>query len=227
MGKLIKKEFLLSLNPNVILMGVLSLTIMIPSYPSFVAFFYLLGGLASIMPRSLADKDIEYTSMLPIPKANVVKAKIWLFILLELGTIVFTVPFALLRNFLIDPMAASSDPNAFAEMVAFEPSLSTYGFAFIVFGIYNILFFPWYYKNPQKINAPQTVATILTMLISLLFLALPLIPSLGNYLSASSLSDSVSLYVQIGILVGGLLIGGFLTWLSSFLASKHFEKVDI
>jgi hypothetical protein len=166
--QLLLKEIKLALNPNVIIMTVLSITILIPSYPAFAAIIYLLAGLFSIMPRALADKDIEYTSMLPVPKKGVVVAKITLFVLLELATTLLTVPFAFVRNLVTDPMivASGASPDTLTTMSAFEPSLVTYGFAFFIFGLYNILFFPWYYKNPSKINVPQTVATIITMIVA-------------------------------------------------------------
>ena len=228
MWKLLKKEFLLSLNPNVIIMGLLGITIAIPSYPAFVGFFYILGGLCSIMPRAAADKDLEYTAMLPIPKHDVVVSKMLLFIALEVGTMLFTVPFALLRVFVFDPqLFAAAQGEDLASMVSMEPSLSTFGFAFLIFGIYNIIFFPWFYKNPTKINAPQLVSTILTMVISIVFMVLSFaIPSL-TFASLSDPSYPFALALQLGILLGGLLIGGLLTFFAAKLASKHFEKVDI
>jgi len=225
MWKLLKKEFLLSLNPNVIIMGLLGITIAIPSYPAFVGFFYILGGLCSIMPRAAADKDLEYTAMLPIPKHQVVVSKLLLFIALELGTVLFTVPFAVLRVLVFDPqLFAAAQGDELASMISMEPSLSTFGFAFLIFGIYNILFFPWFYKNPSKINAPQLVSTLITMVISIVFMAVSMaIPAL-NF---EALQTPLYLGIQLGILVGGLLIGGLLTFLAAKLASKHFEKVDI
>lgn len=229
MGKLLKKEFALSLNPNVIIMALLGATILIPSYPGFVGFIYILGGLFSIMPRAAADKDIEYTSMLPIPKRDVVLSKILLFVALELGTILITVPFACLRNFVIDQniIAAGAEEETVESMLAMEPSLSTYGFAFLLFGVYNILFFPWFYKNPAKINTPQIVSTIVTMLLAIVFVMLPIIPGLSSYLSASSLSDQASLITQIIVLAVGIIGGVVMTILSFTLSAKHFEKVDI
>jgi len=227
MWKLLKKEFLLSLNPNVIIMGLLGITIMIPSYPAFVGFFYILGGLCSIMPRAAADKDLEYTSMLPIPKHDVVVSKLLLFIALELGTVLFTVPFALLRVLVLDPaiMVMGGAPvEEMESMLALEPSLSTFGFAFLVFGIYNIIFFPWFYKNPSKINAPQLVSTIITMAISIVFM---IISSAFSVFSYEGLKTPAGLGIQLGLLVGGLLVGGLLTFFAAKLASKHFEKVDI
>jgi len=227
MWKLLKKEFLLSLNPNVIIMGLLGITIAIPSYPAFVGFFYILGGLCSIMPRAAADKDLEYTAMLPIPKHQVVVSKMLLFIALELGTMLFTVPFAVLRVLVFDPplfAAAQGQAEELASMISMEPSLSTFGFAFLIFGIYNILFFPWFYKNPSKINAPQLVATLITMVISIVFMVISMALPALNF---EALQTPLYLGIQLGILVGGLLIGGLLTFFAAKLASKHFEKVDI
>jgi hypothetical protein len=228
--QLFVKELKLALNPNVIIMTALSVTILIPSYPAFAAIVYLLAGLFSIMPRALADKDIEYTSMLPVPKKGVVVAKIMLFVSLELATTLLTVPFAFIRNLVTDPMivAAGASEETKVSMLAFEPSLTTYGFAFFIFGFYNILFFPWYYKNPSKINLPQTVTTIITMVVAVILIVLPLIGPLGSLLSyQGALSNPTALYTQIGILVGGAVIGALLTFFSIKLASKHFEKVDI
>lgn len=228
--QLLLKELKLALNPNVIIMTVLSVTILIPSYPAFAAIIYLLAGLFSIMPRALADKDIEYTSMLPVPKKGVVVAKIMLFISLELATTLVTIPFALIRNLVTDPMisAAGASTDTLKTMTSFEPSLATYGFALFIFGFYNFIFFPWYYKNPSKINVPQTVSTIITLVVEIIIIFLPLIPPLDSLLSyQGSLSNPTALYTQIGILIGGAVAGAVLTFFSIKLASKHFEKVDI
>lgn len=228
MKNLLRKEFLLSLNPNVILFALLGLTIGIPSYPGLVGFFYLLGGLSSIMPRALADKDIEYTAMLPVRKRDVVASKVLLIVLLELGTILITVPVAICRDLLWDPTivaAGGSDPSIYAM----EPSLATYGFGFLCFGLYNLLFFPWYYKNPQKINVPQIVSTLITLAVMTVFLALPIVLSTLGYpiLNAANISETAGLVTQLCILGIGIVVFVVMTLIANKKAGRHFEKVDI
>ena len=75
MKKLLYKEIVLCTNVQIILFAAFALFILIPSWPPAVAFIYPLSGLLTLFPRGLANKDIEYTSLLPIKKTDIVKAK--------------------------------------------------------------------------------------------------------------------------------------------------------
>ena len=78
MKNLLYKEVVLCTNIQVILFAVFALLILIPSWPPAIAFIYPLSGLMTLFPRGLANKDIEYTALLPVKKTDIVKGKLYM-----------------------------------------------------------------------------------------------------------------------------------------------------
>lgn len=226
MKKLIKKELTLCLNPQVVIFTLLSATVAIPGWPALIGFIYPLSGLSTIFPRGLADQDITYTAMLPIRKGDVVKAKVWLVILLELASLVIAVPFALLKIFYLTPATAGSEGVSDYDLMV-APSLMTFGFAFLALGVYNLVLFPWYYHNPQKVNWPPVVALTAAVLI---LGAGTGIEALMFFLSQGQIfiAGTASYWgFQSGVLGVGIILFVFLSWLAEHLAEKAFKKVDL
>jgi len=227
MKNLLYKELKLCLNPQVIIFAFLSLLVVIPSWPSAVAFVYLFSGISTIFPRALADKDIIYSAMLPVRKADVVKGKVLLVTALEVFSILISIPGAIIKILLLDPMSIDSSSSAaeqasqraYANSIA--PNFACYGFVFLAMGVFALVLFPWYYRNPAKINWPGVVsilAGILTMGIGIALQAF--VPQLQNY-------DTIGLIVQLSVLAVGIAFFVLATILAEKKAEKNFAKVDL
>jgi hypothetical protein len=233
MRKLLNKELRLCLNPQVLIMASLSILVVVPSWPSLIGMIYVLSGLATIFPRSLADKDMEYTAMLPIRKGDVVKAKMSLIVAIEVFAVLVSIPFALLKDYLLTPAMvqaelalAEPDLSSIAYDWASCPTLGSYGLLLVGFALYNLILFPWYYKNPQKVNWPQTVA----LLASVVFIGAAsglqiVIPSLYNTLQDPT--DVTSWIVQGAVAAIGIVSFAGLSVLAERLSEKNFAKVDL
>lgn len=223
MGKLLRKEIHLCLNPQVIIFVFLSVFIGIPSWPSMVAFFYPMSGLATIFPRALADQDISYTAMLPIRKRDVVRGKVLLVSFIELLSLVVAAPVAIIKNYLITPhlLTGSETPEDLAYLAQTAPSFATFGFVLIAYAIYNLVFFPWYYKNPQKINWPQIFSVIIGVVCLGLFAGFQALwAPLYSY-------DSFGIMIQLIVLGLGIVLFVLGDILAEAWAGKRFEKVDL
>lgn len=226
MKNLLYKELKLCLNPQIIIFALLSCCVAIPSWPPLLGFIYPISGFATIFPRALADKDVEYTSMLPVRKGDVVKGKVSLIVFIQLATILFSIPFAVLKNVVITPnliaqnLASNPTYDSFYDQATIQ-SLASYGLLFIAFGIYNIVLFPWYYKNPQKINLPQLISMLACVL------SLGLLGTLQFFIPSLYQFDITGWIVQLSILAFGVLSYVILTLLSEKLSEKHFDKVDL
>jgi hypothetical protein len=231
MKNLLKKEFRFCLNPQTITFILLACTMAVPSFPTIVPFFYVLGGFAAIMPRALADKDIEYTVMLPVRKGDVVRGKVVLFSSLEVIALLISIPFAILRRSLWTPLEPVEGEayESFLATIAMAPRIGSYAFALVAFGVYNLIFFPWYYKNPAKVNWPGIVSLLVTMLVLGLGVMVEVLCVLlgGGVDSLEFTLEGAGLYVQLGmVLFGAALFVGF-TFLASKQAQKNFDKVDL
>ena len=229
MNKLLKKEWLLCTNPQLITFCLLGTLVCIPSWPSMVAIIYVLSGLATIFPRSVADHDTQYTAMLPIRKKDVVAGKVTFVAFLELASLLVSVPFALLKIFVFDPSAiaaaeAISDASTISYTLAVQPSLGGYGYALLAFGVFNVILFPWYYKNTARVNWPPMVAFFVAFFVLGLGIA-------GEAVVATIFQGDRSngFYWLNEILAGslGLLLFVLLSFFGIKKAQINFEKVDL
>ncbi len=225
MKNLLYKELRLCLNPQVIIFACFSLFILIPNWPSGVAFVYILSGLATVFPRGLADKDIMYSAMLPIRKGDVVKGKTLLIVAIEVFSILISIPAAVVKALIIDPALISSasegtgDASDASYIAAVSPNMVTYGTVLMCFGVYALILIPWYYKNPTKINWPQIVSMLAATFVILV----------GVVVQAfvPALHESSGFWIQLAYLFAGLLVFVFCTYLGERLGEKHFAKVDL
>jgi hypothetical protein len=225
MKNLLNKELKLSLNPQVIIFTLFSCLVLVPSWPATIAFVYPLAGVATIFPRALADQDVQYTVMLPIRKGDVVKSKWLLVLLIELTSLVFSIPFALVKNMVLIPneiaAAEASQSGDISYLIGSAPSFATYAFILLGFAVYNLVLFPWYYRNPAKVNWPQTISLFAGMIIMGVGAVIQgFVPALVSY-------DSTGLIAQLVSLGVGIILFVSLSILAEKLAEKSFDKVDL
>lgn len=112
MKTLLQKELRLALHPTAPLFLCLSAMLLIPNYPYCVVFFYTSLAVFFICLTGRENHDVFYSVLLPIRKADVVKARFATVILLELLQVALAVPFAVLRQRLITaPNEAGMEAN--------------------------------------------------------------------------------------------------------------------
>ncbi len=220
MKNLLYKELKLSVPVQTWIFVFLSVLIFIPSWPSLVSFFYPLAGLSVIFSLGAANRDVLYTSTLPIRKRDIPRGKTVLLCFLELLTILVSIPFALIKVFFLSG----------GEEIATYPELginfAMYGFVFLLFGVFNLIVLPWFYKKADgKSTMPFVIGTLLTMIlmggVMAIFMA---VPGASTYINTFS---GVNLLVQLGILLVGITIFVLFSLLAAKLSEKNFQKVDI
>lgn len=221
MKALLYKEFQLCLNAQTIIFLLLSCLICIPQWPSLVGFLYCFLGIFMIFPYAIGNKDLEFTALLPVKKTDVVKGKMLFCGVLELISIVLSIPFALIKLLLINP-ALAADGSAYAELGV---NFALYGFVFLLYAVFNSIYFPMYYKKPYKTFWPQLISLLSCSLgltvIMVLFIA---IPSWSEFINTYS---GMGLLVQLIILGVGIIIYALSGFLSYRASAKSFEKVDL
>lgn len=220
MKNLLYKELRLCVPIQTWIFVFLSITIMIPSWPSLVSFFYPLAGLTVIFALGAANRDILYTSTLPIRKGDVVKGKTLLLSFLELLTILISIPFGILRTFLI------SLDKGIVEYPELGINLATFGFVFFLFGIFNLIVLPWFYKKPEGKNSlPFIIGDLATMVLMGVIMAVFMaVPNAATFINTF---EGLALWTQIAILAFGIGCFFLFTFLSERKGEKNFQKVDI
>ena len=219
MKNLIYKEVILCTNVQIVLFAIFSLFILIPTWPPAVAFVYPLSGLLSLFPRCLANKDIEYTALLPIKKTDVVKGKALYIGLVEIAVILLAAIGGLIRLILYKE---PTNPDALNYFIATKPTISLFGFVFLSFGIMNWVILGIYYRNPYKKLAGPNLISLLAciLLLTIGSVIIAFVPSLREY-------NALGLILQLSTLSGGIILFILFTFLGYISGAKAFTKIDL
>ena len=194
MKNLLYKEFKIAINPLFYLVLLLSALILIPSWLYFIAMSYIFYiAITNIFQSAKANNDIGLSLAMPIKRRDIVKARIMSILTLELLQIAIAIPFAIINMKLYKANNFFMDPN-----IAF------FGFVFVMYAIFNVLFFPMFYKNGYKIGIPAIVAIVAAFLFSAAMeLAVLFVPSIHAAISGSSASMFSFKFL---VLIAGIVI---------------------
>ena len=97
--------------------------------------------------------------------------------------------------------------------------------AAILLGIFNVVFFPMYYRNTQKIGVPYTIGAIVYSLGMVFAMAATMIP--GSPMTVLDGYAPENAGRRITALVCGLAVFVILTWLAFSVSVRRFERDDI
>ena len=141
MKNLMRKELLLAMHPASVLFLLLSAMLLIPNYPYYVICFYTCLGTFFICLTGRENRDIEFTALLPVRKTDLVRARVFTVMLMQLAQLVIAVPFAVF----------SSRVSA-ENLVGMDANTAFFGFALVLYGVFNLVFFRNYYRAPGKVG---------------------------------------------------------------------------
>lgn len=215
MSKLIKKEFLLSMHPITPLMLLLSAMVMIPNYPYTVMFFYMTLSIFFTCMLGRENQDVIYTMTLPVAKKDIVKARISFVVILEMLQMFLMVPFSILRQN-VNPMGNEAGMDANMALIAE---------GFLLFGIFNLMFFHSYYKNVDKVGVSFVKATVVFfVLVAVDAVATHVVPFVRDYLDTPD--PEYLMYKLIALAVGVVVYLVMTIWVCR-TSIKNFEKQDL
>lgn len=215
MNNLLYKEFRLVIHPFFYLTTLFAAFILIPYWVYFVALMYLLFiPVPNIFVNAKAQNDTGFTVLLPVRKSDVVKARVVSIAVFEILQIAVAAIFVAISvsinpkgNFLIDA------------------NLAYLGLGLVLYGFFNLAFFPLFYKTAHKVGLPLGVGlTVFTLLAGIIEVLILLVPTVANVLDGVT---SSALLRQIPVLAGGIVLFVGLTWLAYLLSAKNFEAVDL
>ncbi|MEA5002977.1 MAG: ABC-2 transporter permease [Christensenella sp.] len=214
MKNLLYKELRLVLQPVNIMFLAFSAMLLIPSYPYLIVFFYVCLGIFLMSITARENKDDYYSMMLPIPKRDTVKARFLMVIFLEILQLVIAIPFAVLNHKLF-PSGNEAGINA---------NIAFFGFAFIIFGVFNLIFFTMHYKNTSKVGIPFLVACIgVGIVIMAVESASYVFPFFHDYIKTMVPGF---LGYQFAILAAGAVLYALLTFVAYKKSATAFERMD-
>ena len=215
MKSLLYKEFRLASHPVAILFLALAAMMLIPNYPLTVTFFYPCLGAFFICLNSRENRDLAYTLLLPVEKRDLVRARVLMVAALQLCQLVLCVPFFFLRA-LYPPVG---------NVVGLDANLALLGFGLVEFGIFNLIFFPWHYRDPAKVGLPFLVGSIAVFLWVGVSEALAhLVPFVRDRLDTPLFAFLPEKAITLLL---GAAVYAVLTELAVRVAQRRFERLDV
>ena len=230
MKALLYKEFKLAMHPICyVFIAMFPLMILIPSYPIAVGFIYVLTCYPVLFlgaNKGQQSNDLLYSTLLPIRKKDIVKARIMTVFIMHLAFIAITsalYPVALMINGSITESALAVDPMA-NPITNAGLGLNSYvlilAIVLVGFALADLIFFPIYYKNGKSI----VMSTLLMILGFVVYLG---VFTIGlPYIPGCEWINNLPLYIQFIALAVSLIIYASLHLLVYKISSKRLERVD-
>ena len=214
MKTLLYKQLRLACHPMTPVFCLSGIMLLIPNYPYSVAFFYVTLGLFFTFLNMREQKDIYYSALLPLRKRDTVRAAVAFTVLVELLSVVITALFCLL--------SAKLQPGK-DNAVGMDANLMLLGAGFVLYGVFNLVFFVCLYRSGYKVGAAYLKANLALWPMMLLAEALPHFPSL---LWLNRVDAQANLR-QISILLFGVAVFAVLTMLAYRRSAGLYERVDL
>lgn len=140
MIKLLRKEFALCMHPTGYIMLAGAAFVLIPGYPYTVSCFYMGLAIYFICLTARENHDASYTLTLPVSRREAVLARVLMCCCMEAAQLVLLGLMILVKN-AIGPMQNPAGLDAGAALI---------GDGLITYAIFNLVFFPLYYRDINK-----------------------------------------------------------------------------
>ncbi len=212
MKNLLYKEFHLVIHPMFYLVLLCGALLLIPEWLYFIAMMYVfLITIPNIFANSKAQNDIGFSVMLPVRREDIVKARIVSMVLLEVLQILASAIFAVV-NLLIYPKGN----------FLLDTNITFFGCTFIMYAVFNLLFFPMFYKTAYKIGIPVvaalTAAVLFACIVETVIIVIP---------GLKFLDGKEHLLAQLPVLAGGILIYSLANFAAFKLSARRFASIDL
>ena len=227
MKQLFYKELKLCLPLQVPLFFLFAAMLFIPAYPYLVACFFTCNSIYYMFNQSVGNNDLLFTALLPVPKEQVVKARVRFVVAIQLVMFLLLVPMIFVNHKLVPQ----------GNPAGTDGSLTFLAATLVLFTVFNAAFIPAFYRDETKSGKNFLISTIAVFVW--------IIPWEGFMITASAAKGSVPFFrwvaenldafpatdaawrTQFIVLAVGILIYGVGNWLVSRKAVRIFEWVDL
>jgi len=217
MYNLLLKELRLGVNPFFFVLPLITGALMlIPGWLYFiVSLYFCMITVPNMFGGYKSQNDLMFTSMLPVDKKNIVRAKVMLIVLLEALHVIAAMIYG--------QISLSLYPHL--NYIFFKPTPGFWGLTFVMLAIFNLIFIPMYYKTAYKYGAAVMVAVAAAALFAGGAEWLGIKNEFVYDLFKGSRADDYG--IQFSILLVGILLFAALTAAAYRMAYKRFQKVEI
>ena len=217
MRNILRKEMKLSASPLCYLFILFGLMFFLPGYPILCGAFFVTLGLFQGFQYAREANDIVFSALLPIRKTDVVRGKYLFVCFIEACALLLMLAAALIR------MTALSGSAVYRANALMNANLFALGGAFLIFGLFNVLFLGGFFKTAYKLGRPFIIYIVAAFLAITALEALHHFPGLGS-LNAFGF-DHFGL--QLALLLAGAAVFLLMTLLSYRASCRNFERIDL
>ena len=213
--KLLKKEFILCMHPMGYIMLLMSAFVLIPGYPYTVSCFYMGLAIYFICLTARENHDASWTLTLPVSREDAVLARILLCTCLE------AVQLILMGLMILVKYAIGTMPNP----AGLDAGVALIGDGLITYAIFNMIFFPVYYRDINKPGKAFLFASAAVFAwiaaVTVFTYTVPFFRDVLDQPDPANMSDKL-LFV-----LGGLALWAAGTAISARRSAKKFAVVDL
>ncbi|MDN4067884.1 ABC-2 transporter permease [Paenibacillus vini] len=217
MYNLVMKDLKLGVNPMFFLLPViLGALMLIPGWLYFIVILYFCWiTVPGVFGQFKAHNDLMFTSLMPVTKKDIVKARVLVIVIMELLHIVMAMIFGMINIQLYSSLTP----------FFFGPHLGFWGLCFVMLAVFNVVFIPMYYKTAYKFGSAGIVSIAAAMLFAGVAQWIGIAsPVVSDLFTGSGVHNTG---LQILILAAGIVILIALTMIAYRIAVKRFLKVEI
>ena len=218
MLNLIKKEIALCLHPTAFIFLAFAALVFVPNYPYEVIFFFSCLSVFFCCMMTRENGDIAFSCALPVKKEHIPIAK--MLVVFGLQGIVL-----LLVGIIGAVKGAVLPAEQYVNQAGISANLALVGNGAVLLGVFNMIFFPRYFKSPDRIGVPFVIGAVAVFLLIGVFIVLrwatPLYSVTLNGLNSQNIGAKV-IALTIGIVIYIVLSS-----ISCKLSMSYFQKIDV
>ena len=217
MSNIMFKETRLSASILAYLFILFGLMFFLPGYPILCGAFFSALGLFQSFQYARDANDTVFSVLLPIAKKDMVKGRFMFVCMIELLTLAVMAVATIIR------MTVMADSAVYRSNALMNANPFALGAAFVIFGLFNLIFVGGFFKTAYKLGKPFVTFIIVGFVTIGIFEVLHHIPGLEVLNSFGT--DNLA--AQLLLLLAGIVIFIVLTLLSLRRACYNFERIDL
>ena len=213
MKALLYKEFKLIINPVFYLVALFSALILIPQWVYFVALLYFCFMAApNLFTLSKTYKEVYFSATQPVSRRDIVKARVVSLVVLELMQMLVAAVCVVLK------LTIWTTPN----YLFMDGNLAFLGLSLIMFGLFNLIMLPMFYKTAYKILGAVIFATVAAVAF-----AAGIELGIVYWPFTHFLDGMQTTAAHIGTLIVGILAFIGMNYAAYRISAARFEKIDL
>lgn len=217
MKNLLMKEFRLATPFITYLFLGFALLTFIPGYPILCGAFFTCLGIFQGYQIHKDFNDILYSVLLPVSKRDVVKAKYFSVVILQMMAFLLCAIFTSIR------MTFFSNAEVYENNVLMTANLIYLAFVLLIFACFNVIFLGGFFKTAYRIGKPFIIFVVANFMIIAIAETLHHIPGL----QWMNTLDFLFVEKQAAILAVAIALYAVGTAISCRMSCLRFQKLDL